>query len=134
MSNTLRLHGLQPARFLCPWDFLGKNTEVGCRFLLQGIFSTQGSNPCLFSSVQLLSHVQLFVIPWTVALQASLSITNSQSLFKLMTIKLLMPSNHLIFCHPLLLPSFFPSIRVFPMSQFFASPDAKFQLQGLTLR
>ena len=114
MSNTLRLHGLQPARFLCPWDFLGKNTEVGCRFLLQGIFSTQGSNPCLFSSVQLLSHVQLFAIPWTVALQASLSITNSWSLLKLMSIEWVMPSNHLILCHPLLLlPSIFPSIRVF---------------------
>ena len=44
MSNSLQPHGLQPARFLCPWDFPGKNTEVGCHFLLQGIFSTQGSN------------------------------------------------------------------------------------------
>ena len=67
-----------------------------------------------FSSVQSLSHVQLFVIPWTTAHQASLSITNSQSLLKLMSIELEMPFNHLILCHPLLLPpSFFPSIRVF---------------------
>ena len=67
-----------------------------------------------FSSVQLLSHVQFFANPWTAALQVSLSITNSWSLFKLMSIKLLMPSNHLILCHPLLiLPSIFPSIRVF---------------------
>ena len=67
-----------------------------------------------FSSVQLLSHVQLFANPWTAARQVSLSITNSWSLFKLMSIKLLMPSNHLILCHPLLiLPSIFPSIRVF---------------------
>ena len=67
-----------------------------------------------FSSVQSLSHVQLFATPWTVARQASLSITNSQSLFKLMSIELAMPSNHLILCRPLLLlPSIFPSIRVF---------------------
>jgi len=67
-----------------------------------------------FSSVQLLSCVQLFVTPWTAAHQASLSITNSQSLPKLMSIESVMPSNHLILCHPLLLlPSFFPSIRVF---------------------
>ena len=67
-----------------------------------------------FSSVQSLSRVQLFVTPWTAARQASLSITNSQSSLKLMAIKLVMPSNHLILCHPLLLPpSIFPSIRVF---------------------
>ena len=68
---------------------------------------------CVFSSVQSLSRVQLFVTPWTAARQASLSITNSQSLFKLMSIKLVMPINHLILRHPLLLPSVFPSIRVF---------------------
>ena len=67
-----------------------------------------------FSLVQLLSHVQLFVSPWTAACQTSLSITNSRSLFKLMSIKSVMPSNHLIFCHPHLLPpSILPSIRVF---------------------
>ena len=67
-----------------------------------------------FSSVQLLSHVQLFVTPWTAACQAFLFITNSQSLLKLMSIASAMPSNHLIFCHPLLLlPSIFPRIRVF---------------------
>ena len=66
------------------------------------------------SSVQSLSHVQLFVTPWTAAHQASLSITNSQSLLKLMSIESVMPSNHLILCRPLLLPpSIFPSIRVF---------------------
>ena len=68
----------------------------------------------LFSSVQLLSHVGLFVTPWTAACQASLSITNSWSLLKLMYIELVMPFNHLILCHPLLLqPSVFSSIRVF---------------------
>ena len=67
----------------------------------------------MFSSVQLLSHVQLFATPWTAACQASLSITNSRSLLKLMSIELVMPSNHPIFCHPLLFPpSIFPSIRV----------------------
>jgi len=67
-----------------------------------------------FSSVQLLSHVQFFATPWTAACQASLSITNSWSLLKLMSIETVMPSKHLIFCHPLLLlPSIFPSIRVF---------------------
>ena len=66
------------------------------------------------TSVQSLSRVQLFATPWTAAHQASLSITNSWSLLKLMSIELVMPSNHLIFCHPLFLPpSIFPNIRVF---------------------
>ena len=67
-----------------------------------------------FSSVQLLSHVQFFVTPWTAALQAFWSITNSWSLLKLMSIESVMPFNHLIFRHPLLLlPTIFPSIRAF---------------------
>ena len=67
-----------------------------------------------FSSILSLSHVWLFATPWTTACQASLSITNSWSLLKLMSIESVMPSNHLILCHPiLLLPSIFPSIRVF---------------------
>ena len=74
------------------------------------------------SSVQLLSHVWLFVTPWVAAFKASLSITNSWSLLKFMFIESVMPSNHLIPHCPLLLPpSIFPSIRVFKMSQFFAS-------------
>ena len=64
------------------------------------------------SSVQSLSHVQLFVTPWTAACQDSLSITSSRSLLKLISIELVMPSNHLILCHPLL-PSIFANIRVF---------------------
>ena len=69
---------------------------------------------CIFCSVQPLSHVQLFATPWTAACQASLSITNSQSLLKLMSVESVMPSNHLILYHPLVvLPSIFPSIRVF---------------------
>ena len=66
------------------------------------------------SSVQSLSHARLFATPWTAARQASLSITNSQSLPTLISIESVMPSNHLVLCHPLLLlPSIFPSIRVF---------------------
>ena len=80
----------------------------------------------MLSSVQLLSHVQLFATPWTTARKASLSITNSQSPPKPMCIELVMPSSHLIHCQPLLLlPSIFPSIRVFStlmnLSQFFTS-------------
>ena len=104
----------------------GKNTGVGCHFLLQGVFLTQGSNPPLlagrffttvspFVIVQSLSYLWLFVTPWTAACQASLflSFTLSWSLLKHMSIELMMPSNHLILCWPLLLPSIFPSIRVF---------------------
>jgi len=112
-----------------------KNNQVGWHFLLQVIFPTQGSNlhlvsPALtgglyhwvtwvyhsvqFGSVQLLSRVWLFAVPWTAACQASLYITNPQSLLKPMSIEWVMPSNHFILCHPLLLPpSIFPSIRVF---------------------
>ena len=69
--------------------------------------------PLYLTSVQLLRRVQLFATPWTAACQASLSITNSWSLLKLMSIKSVMSFNHLILCHSLLLPpSIFPSIRV----------------------
>ena len=85
-----------------------------------------------FNSVQSLSHVRLFATRWTTAHQASLSITNSRSSPKLMSIELVIPSNHLILCCPLLLlPSIFPSIRIFPMSQLFAlgAKILEFQLQ-----
>ena len=79
--------------------------------------SAQGSKLTVevkFSSIQSLSHVRLFATLWTAARQASLSITNSRSLLRLMSIELMMPFNHLILCHPLLLsPSIFPNIRVF---------------------
>ena len=123
---TLWLHGLGPARLLCPWDFPGKNTGVGCHSLLQGIFLNQGSNPGLncgqtlpseplqFSSVRSLSCVWLFATPWTAARQASLPISNSWNSPKSMFTESVMPSSHLILCRPLLLlPSIFPSIRVF---------------------
>ena len=87
-----------------------------CLFNLNADYIMQhaGLDEVQFSSVQLLSHVQLFVTPWSAAGQVSLSITNSRSLLKLMSIELVMPSNHFILCCPLLLPpSIFPSIRVF---------------------
>ena len=74
-----------------------------------------------FSSLQSLSHVLLFLTPWTVAHQASLSITNSQSLPKLMFIESVMASNHLILCHPLTFLQSFPASGSFSMSQFFTS-------------
>ena len=88
----------------------GKLSEFKSHFVLFFLESLS----VYFSSVQLLSHVRLFATPWTVARQASLSITNSWSLLILMSIESVMPSNHLIFNQPLLLlPSIFPSIRVF---------------------
>ena len=135
-------------------NFPGKNTLVGCHFIFQGSFLTQGLNLhllcllhwqvilyCLshqgssqhiteprwhcwqwFRSVQSLSHVLLFATPWTAARQASLSITNSRSLLKLMSIEPVMPSNRLILCHSFSsrLQSF-PASGCFPMSQFLAS-------------
>ena len=81
---------------------------------LEPLASNPGSAPViLFSSVQLLSRVRFFVTRWTTACLASLSITNSQSLLRLMSIESVMPSNHLILCCPLLPPSIFLSIRVF---------------------
>ena len=95
------------------------------RFLVYGVcfafyrFIVTWDHNC-FSSVQWLSHIHLFATPWTAAHQASLSITNSQSLLKLMSIESVISSNHFILCRPLfLLPSIFPSIRVFSKSQFF---------------
>ena len=85
------------------------------------------------SSVQSVSHVQLFLTPWTAARQVSLSITNSRSLVKLMSIELVMPSNHFILCCPLLLlPSIFSSIRVFQMSQLFVSGGQSTGASALT--
>ena len=84
---------------------VGKRNRFGPKISIFGAY---------FSSVQSLSHVQLFATPWTTAHQVSLSVTNFWSLLKLMPIELVMSPNHLILCRPLLLlPSFFPSIRVF---------------------
>ena len=76
-------------------------------------------NHNIVAVVQSRSHVRLFATPWSAARQASLSSTNSWSLFKLMSIKSIMPSNHLILCHPLLLLSIFPSIKVFTKESVF---------------
>ena len=96
-----------------PLKYLHSTHSFSAKQALPGTQATSSAQNAFYSlsSVQLLSHAQLLATPWTAAHQASLSITNSQSLLKLM---LLMPSNHLILCHPLLLlPLIFPSIRVF---------------------
>ena len=93
-----------------------KHLLIDLRLLWLTIKHVTESDSCTvqFSSVQLLSCVRIFATSWTAAHQASLSFTNSQSLLKFISIELVMPSNHLILCHPLLLlPSIFPTIRVF---------------------
>ena len=100
---------------------------INIKFLIFGLTYTDRSyflflRILFWKSVQSLSHVWPFATPWTAAHQASLSITNSQSLLKLMSIESVMLSNHLILCHPLLLlPSIFPSIGSYPMCLLFAS-------------
>jgi len=92
-------------------NFLIEHPQVSRKLTMSSLFILSITT----CSVQSLSHVPLFATPWTAARQASLSITNSWSLLKLMFIVSVKPSNHLILCHPLLLlPSIFPSIRVFP--------------------
>ena len=101
---------VMPSNHFIPWRSL---------LLLPLIYThmptlTLDSSPTQFSSVQSLRHIRLFATPWTAARQASLSITKFQSLLRLMSIELVMLSNHLILCCPfLLLPSIFPSFRVF---------------------
>ena len=88
-----------------------------------------------FSSIQSFRHVWLFMTPWTAALQVSLSVTNSQSLLKLMSVESVMPSNHLILCRPLLLPpSIFPASGSFQMSQFFTSGSQSIGASALVLQ
>ena len=135
MPDSLWPHGAC-TKLLHPWGFQGKSTGVGCHFLLLGIFPTQGLNPGLsncrqtiyhlshqgspkiildysnrpnpITSVLQFSHVWLIATSWTAPQQASLSITNSWSLLKLMSMESVMPSNHLILCRPLLL---LPSVK-----------------------
>ena len=115
----------QPIPVILPGKFHGQRSLVGCspwghrvahnRARVRASACTH-THTCTqaVSSVQSLSCVRLFVTPWTAVCQASLSFTSSRSLLKLISIELVMPSNHLILCHPLLLlPSIFPSIRVF---------------------
>ena len=143
MSDSLQPRRLQSTRLLCLWNFLGKDTIVDCHFLLQGIFPTQGANVCLlhwqvdslllshhqshiYTLVQLLSHVQLFLTPRTAIPQASLSFSISLSLLKLMSIESGMPSNLLILCFPFSCPQSFPASGSFPVSQLFASGGQSF--------
>ena len=106
MSNSVRPQRWQPTRLPRPWDSPGKNTGMGCHFLLQCMKGKM--------KVKSFSRVRLFETPSPTACQASLCITNSQSLPKLMSIESVMTFSHLILCRPLLLPpSIFPSIRVF---------------------
>ena len=89
--------------------------------------------PIPFSSVQSLSRVRLFVTPWTAACQAFLSITNPQSLLKLISTESVMPSNHLILCRPLLLSPSFPASGSFQVSWFFASGGQSFGVSASVL-
>ena len=108
----------------CLHDF-GAQEEESCRYFYLFLFYLQavmGPDVIQFSTVQLLYHVRLFATPWTASRQASMSIINSWSLLKLMSIQSVMPSNQLILCAPLLLlPSIFPISGYFPMSWFLTS-------------
>ena len=115
-------------------NFITMTYKVLCDQTLAYLFSVPLTYRGLFYQSVSQFSVQLLATPWTAACQASLSITNSRSLLKLMSIEPLMPSNHLILCHPLLLPSVFPRLSVFsslfpffsgsfPVSQFFTSGD-----------
>ena len=112
-------HGQRSLVDYSPWSYkrVGHNLATG-----QAI-----------SSVQLLSHVQLFMTPWTAARQTFLSITNFQSLLKLMSIESVMPSNHLILCHPFSSHlEFFPVSGSFHMNQFFASGGQSIEVSAST--
>ena len=114
-ARILELVAMPSSRAIFPTQAL--NLYLLCLLLWQegsSLLAPPGKPFTKCQSVQSLSRVQLFATPWTAACQDSLSISNSQSLLKLMSITLVMPSNHLILCHPLLLqPSIFPRIRVF---------------------
>ena len=124
-SRRHKRHGFDPWVRKIPWKRKWQPTPITClensmdraawRATVNGVTKswTQLSNTHTHTHNQF-SRVRLLATPWTAARQASLSVTNSQSLLKLMSIESVMPSNHLILCHPLLVPpSIFPSIRVF---------------------
>ena len=112
-----RKHHYQKQEDSKMWNFTAKSiyiVRVGSHTHINIIWKPVPLRVGGYSSLQMISHVRLFATPWTPALQASLSITNSQGLLKLMSIESVMPPNHLILYHPLLLlPSTFLSIRVF---------------------
>ena len=122
--------GIQP----CP--FVSVSSMAALELQIQGWIAAAEILGPQFSSVQSLSRVRLFATPWTIACQTSLSIANSQSLLKLMSIESVMPSNHLILCRPLLfLLSIFPSIRVFSSeSVLHIRWRLEFQLQHQSLQ
>ena len=97
------------------------NTGNSVKFYMEwNLLKVNGKYLAGFSSFQSLSHIWLFVTPWTATLQASLCRTNSRGLLKLMSIEVVMPSNHITFCHPFLFPnSIFPSITLFPKESDF---------------
>ena len=116
-NNSRKNEEMEPKRKQCPVvDVTGDGSKVWCckeQYCI-GTWNVRSMNQGEFSSVQSLSCVRLFATPWIAACQASLSITNSQGLLKLMSIESVMPFRHLILCHPLLLlPPILPSIRVF---------------------
>ena len=110
-------------KYTCLYMYMHKHTHM-CMLYVVHIY-------LYISSVQLISHVWLFLTPRTVACKASLSITNSQSLLKLMSIDFVMPSDHLFLCCPLL-PSIFPSIRVFSSESVFPSGGQSIGVSALT--
>ena len=114
-SHVLRTRPPLPVGFRGISRTQGMNLDLPhCRWILYCLSHQRRPYSCSVQLAQSFSHVQFFVTPWTVACQASLSITNSWSLLKLMSIESVMPSKRLILCHSLfLLPSVFPSIRVF---------------------
>ena len=143
LPDSLQSYGLYPARPLCPWGLSRQEYWSGLpcpppedppnpgmeprspTLQADSLPSEPPGEPKLmhrFSSVQSLSRVRIFATPWTAAHQASLSFTNSQSFLKLMSIELMMTSNHLIFSCPFFsCPQSLPASRPFPMSQVFAS-------------
>ena len=113
-KNCLHLHGEEGEEQNGQTTCLRSHSKLGTTLPTNPVPSPLAPTSCFSVQFKSLSHVRLFATPWTAAHQVSLSITNSQSLLKLMSIKLVMPSNHLILRRPLLLlPSIFPSVRVF---------------------
>ena len=128
-SNESTLHMRWPKYWSFSFSISLSNEHLGTLNKFELLLMCTLMINFIFSSVQLLSHVRLFETPWTAVHRASLSITNSWSLLRLMFMQSMMPSNHLIFCHPLLLlPSIFPNISVFSKRPFFSGGSLITQL------
>ena len=122
MSDSVQPRKWQPTRLPHPSESPDKNTGVGCHFLLQCIK--------VKSESEVFHSCQFFATPWTAARQATLSIANSHSPHKPMSIELVIPSNHLIFCCPLLL---LPALRSFQMSRLFTLGGQSIGVSASTL-